>query len=132
LSENIEVVSIVDRYLEHSRIAWFRHGGDDQVYLSSADWMPRNLDRRIELMFPVESEAARLRIRAALDAMFRGNVKARVLGSDGAWRRRPGRGEEPHRAQVELYREAEAERTRLERSGGAVLEPILLPEIDRR
>ena len=53
VSETIEVVSIVDRFLEHSRIFHFRNGGDEEVYLSSADWMPRNLDRRIELLFPV-------------------------------------------------------------------------------
>src|SRR5262249_10510627 len=52
--ETIEVVSVVDRFLEHSRIFHFRNGGDEELYLSSADWMPRNLDRRIELFFPVE------------------------------------------------------------------------------
>jgi polyphosphate kinase len=129
LSERIEVVSIVDRYLEHSRIFWFRNGGDEEVYLSSADWMPRNLDRRIELMFPVESEAGRLKVRAALDAMFRDNVKARRLAADGTWRRaRPGRGEEPHRAQVELHRAAEEEIRRARRAAGVVLDPIRLPD----
>ena len=53
VSDTIEVVSIVDRFLEHARIFYFRNGGDEEVYLSSADWMPRNLDRRIELLFPV-------------------------------------------------------------------------------
>ena len=54
MSENIEVVSIVDRFLEHSRIYYFLNGGDEEVYLASADWMTRNLDKRVELMFPVE------------------------------------------------------------------------------
>src|SRR4029434_2001455 len=54
LSENIDVVSVVDRFLEHSRIYSFLNGGDDDVYLASADWMTRNLDRRVRLMFPVE------------------------------------------------------------------------------
>ena len=58
VSETIEVVSIVDRFLEHSRIFHFRNGGDEEVYLSSADWMPRNLDRRIELLFPVGARPA--------------------------------------------------------------------------
>ena len=52
MSENITVVSVIDRYLEHTRIFWFENGGADELYLSSADWMPRNLDRRVELMFP--------------------------------------------------------------------------------
>ena len=54
VSENIEVVSIVDRFLEHSRIYYFLNGGDDEVYLASADWMTRNLDKRVELMFPID------------------------------------------------------------------------------
>ena len=58
-ARRIEVVSIVDRFLEHSRVFHFRNGGDEEVYLSSADWMPRNLDRRIELLFPVEAPDCR-------------------------------------------------------------------------
>ena len=58
VSDNIEVVSIVDRFLEHSRIYYFLNGGDDEVYLSSADWMTRNLDKRVELMFPVDDRGA--------------------------------------------------------------------------
>ena len=58
LSANIEVVSIVDRFLEHSRIYYFLNGGDEEVYLASADWMTRNLDKRVELMFPVEARRA--------------------------------------------------------------------------
>ena len=54
VSDNIEVVSIVDRFLEHSRIYYFLNGGDEEVYLASADWMTRNLDKRVELMFPIE------------------------------------------------------------------------------
>ena len=62
VSETIEVVSIVDRFLEHARIFHFRNGGDEEVYLASADWMPRNLDRRIELLFPVESPDCRSKV----------------------------------------------------------------------
>jgi polyphosphate kinase len=107
-SENIEVVSIVDRFLEHSRIFHFSNGGDDEVYLGSADWMPRNLDRRIELMFPVENPACRRKVLDALDAVFQDNVKARRLQPDGTYkRRRPARGEEPFRVQVRLYEQAQ-------------------------
>ena len=103
-SDNIEVVSIVDRFLEHSRVFYFMNGGDEEVYASSADWMPRNLDRRIELLFPVENPACRKRLLEALDAMFQDNVKARVLHADGTYkRRRPPKGEEPFRAQLRLH-----------------------------
>ena len=86
-SDNIEVISIVDRFLEHSRLYYFRNGGDEEIYLASADWMTRNLDRRVELMFPVESDAHKKTLHSTLMAMFRDNVKARRLGADGVYRR---------------------------------------------
>ena len=98
----------MDRFLEHARVFYFRNGGDEEVYLSSADWMPRNLDRRIELLFPVAPDC-RKKVLEVLDAMFQDNVKARRLMPDGTYRRRrPGKGEEPFRAQIHLYREAAA------------------------
>jgi polyphosphate kinase len=107
VSDTIEVISIVDRFLEHARMFYFRNGGDDEFYLASADWMTRNLDRRIELMFPVEDDACRAKVASALEAMFLDNVKARKLGPDGEYRRkRRDRGEEPVRAQLRLYEEA--------------------------
>jgi polyphosphate kinase len=113
VSDHITVVSIVDRFLEHSRVYYFKNGGDDEVYLASADWMSRNLDRRIELMFPVEDHACRERVLYALGAMFRDNVKARQLGPDGTYRRRkPSRGEEAFRVQQHLYEDARAGQTR--------------------
>jgi polyphosphate kinase len=113
VSDHITVVSIVDRFLEHSRVYYFKNGGDDEVYLASADWMSRNLDRRIELMFPVEDHACRERVLYALGAMFRDNVKARQLGPDGMYRRRkPSRGEEAFRVQQHLYDNARAGQTR--------------------
>jgi polyphosphate kinase len=124
----VSVVSVVDRYLEHARVFWFRNGGDEELYLASADWMPRNLDRRIELMFPVEAEPCRGRVLQALDAMFKDNVKARVLGPDGVWtRRRPEPGEAPYRAQVEQYRERLGMAKRSSLSRGVVFEPIASP-----
>src|SRR4029077_3981023 len=71
LSENIQVISIVDQFLEHSRIFYFENGGDEEVYLSSADWMPRNLDRRIEIAFPVDDHASKKRLIETLDLYFR-------------------------------------------------------------
>jgi polyphosphate kinase len=128
VSETIDVVSIVDRYLEHSRIFYFRNGGDEELYLSSADWMPRNLDRRVELLFPVESPECRSRVLTALDAMFLDNVKARVLQADGTYRRRrPAKGEEPYRVQVELYRDAQRAHSRARAAIGVAFEPVSSP-----
>jgi polyphosphate kinase len=107
LSANIDVVSVVDRFLEHARVYHFRNGGDEEVYLASADWMTRNLDRRIELMFPIESEEHRRTVLAALEAMFRDTVKSSRLGADGVYRRiQPEPGEAPFRAQQFLQDEA--------------------------
>jgi polyphosphate kinase len=128
VSETIDVVSIVDRFLEHARIFHYRNGGDEEVYLSSADWMPRNLDRRIELLFPVESPECRAKVLAALDAMFQDNVKTRRLQADGSYkRRRLSKGEEPVRAQLELYREAKRTLDKARAASGVVLEPLTSP-----
>jgi polyphosphate kinase len=128
-SERIEVVSIVDRFLEHSRIFHFANGGDEEVYLSSADWMPRNLDRRIELLFPVESPEGRQKVLLALDAAFRDNVKARVLQPDGSYkRRRPRGGEAPYRSQIELHDEARRAVERARAATSLALQPLSSPE----
>ncbi|MBQ8690898.1 MAG: RNA degradosome polyphosphate kinase [Phascolarctobacterium sp.] len=87
ISENITVRSIVGRQLEHSRIFWFANGGDEQLYLSSADWMPRNLNDRVELFFPVESEDHLARVKGLLDLYLRDNVGAHMMQSNGAYRR---------------------------------------------
>ena len=103
VSENIEVISIVDRFLEHSRIYYFRNGGDDEIYLASADWMTRNLDRRVEIMFPVERDEHKRTLLSTLTATFKDNVKARRLGPDGVYRRvRPAKGEAECRLQEQL------------------------------
>ncbi len=107
VSTNIEVVSVVDRFLEHSRIYCFFNGGDEEVYLASADWMTRNLDKRIELMFPVEDTEHKARVLHALRAMFRDTVKSRWLGPDGVYRRRPpGPNEPAFRVQQGLQEDA--------------------------
>jgi polyphosphate kinase len=124
VSENIEVVSIVDRFLEHSRIYYFFNGGEDEVYLSSADWMTRNLDKRVELMFPVEQADHKGRVIHALRAMFQDNVKSRWLSADGVYRRRKrARGEAPFRVQDVLQEEARRAASRARESTGIVLEP---------
>jgi polyphosphate kinase len=108
LSENIRVVSIVDRFLEHSRIFWFRHGGDERVYISSADWMPRNLDKRVELMVPVDEPEHRQVLEDILRQAFRDNRKARELGPDESYRRlQPEPGETRRRSQELTYKEVQ-------------------------
>ena len=105
LSENIKVVSIVDRYLEHSRIFYFQNGGNEELYLSSADWMSRNLDRRIELMFPVLDREVFAEVKEILDTYFTDNVNALVLKENGIWEEKtPEKGQELRRAQEVLYK----------------------------
>jgi polyphosphate kinase len=109
LSENITVVSIVDRFLEHSRIFHFHQAGAGAVYLSSADWMGRNLDRRIELMVKVEEPVPRERLLEILDVAFRDNVKAWRMRPDGSYEKiGTGRGRPTIRSQEFFYRKAEA------------------------
>ena len=86
LSDNIRVCSVVGRFLEHPRIFWFRNGGQPELFLSSADWMPRNLDHRVELMIPVEHKEHRKYIKAVLELQLRDNVKARDLQPDGIYK----------------------------------------------
>ena len=121
LSENVEVVSILDRFLEHSRIIYCHNGGAAEVYLSSADWMPRNLERRVELMFPVEQPDLKQRLIALLELYLSDNCQAYELLPDGHYRRRqPEPGQAAVRAQQVLQREAlAADRAR---SGQAVQE----------
>lgn len=105
LSESIEVRSIVDRFLEHARIFYFHNAGHEEVYLSSADWMMRNLERRLETIFPVLEPALARRLIDMLHVYFADNTKAWELQSDGSYRRVRQDGE-PVRAQEYLYREA--------------------------
>ena len=104
ISENIQVCSIVDRFLEHSRIFVFGVDHEAQVYVSSADWMPRNFYRRVEAMFPIEDEKLKQRILGEIIPVYlRDNVKARILRSDATYERaHPGDGETPFRSQIEL------------------------------
>jgi polyphosphate kinase len=102
LSENIRVRSIVGRLLEHSRVYYFTNAGAEEVYIGSADWMPRNLDRRVEVMTPVEDYRLKQYLKDEfLTTYLRDNVKARELTSDGTYRRlAPGDGEEAFNSQL--------------------------------
>ncbi|MCT4593451.1 MAG: RNA degradosome polyphosphate kinase [Anaeromicrobium sp.] len=85
ISENITVQSIVGRYLEHSRIYYFYNNGNEQIYLSSADWMPRNLDRRVELLFPIENNKIKNRIVGILNIIMLDNEKSRFMDWEGKY-----------------------------------------------
>jgi len=87
ISENITVRSIVGRYLEHSRIYYFRNNGEEEIYLSSADWMPRNLNRRVELLFPIEDKEIKERIKLMIEILKKDNVKAKIKESDCSYHR---------------------------------------------
>jgi polyphosphate kinase len=86
VSDHIRVRSIVGRFLEHSRIFYFANGGDEEIYLGSADWMPRNLYERVEVLFPLKDTLLRERVRhEILDVYLADNVKSRLLQKDGAY-----------------------------------------------
>ena len=109
MSENIKVVSIIDRYLEHSRVFYFENAGDEKLYLSSADWMERNLDRRIELMFPVLDKDIFNYIKEILSGYFMDNTHSYTLQSDGKWQKNsPKAKESEYRAQEVLYKKYKA------------------------
>jgi polyphosphate kinase len=93
ISDNIKIISIVGRFLEHTRIYYFYNDGNEQVYLSSADWMTRNLDKRVETLFPIEDERLILQIKDILKVYLNDRKKARIMNKDGEYKRvrkRPG------------------------------------------
>lgn len=117
VSENIEVRSIVGRFLEHSRIYRFENGGDAKIFLGSADWMPRNLFRRVETVFPISAPGMKAHVQEILDWFWRDNVKAKVMQPDGTYISRPADAL-PFDAQAEFV--AEAQRRRKKRVAAVV------------
>jgi polyphosphate kinase len=118
LSDNIRVRSIIDRFLEHSRVYYFENACQPQVFLASADWLPRNFFRRIELAFPIEDGTLRDRLISEILAVaFKDNKKARVLQPDGGYRRsRPSAREVACRSQFEFIARSSAETPELTKS----------------
>lgn len=106
VSDNITVRSIVGKYLEHTRIFYFYQNGYDQVFLSSADWMPRNLDRRVELLFPVEAEHVKKRVLDALDIQLKDVIKAKIKDVSCEYQRIDRRGKEAVNSQFYFEEEA--------------------------
>ncbi len=92
VSENIRVRSIVGNFLEHARIFYFRNGGEEEFYMGSADWMPRNLDKRVEILFPVEDPKLREQVRHILQVQLEDNMKAHILQPDGSYEKVDRRG----------------------------------------
>lgn len=104
ISQNIRVRSIVGRFLEHSRIYYFENNGNPKIYLASADWMNRNLDKRVEVAFPVESAETREKVLEVLDLTLKDNLKARVQQPDGSYKHMDRRGKEPFGIQEGFYK----------------------------
>ena len=103
LSENIEAISIVDGYLEHSRIFIFANGGDEKYYISSADWMIRNLDNRVEVAVPIYNKSLQKELKQFIILQLRDTKKARVINEkqDNPYRQMPGK--LSHHAQDDIY-----------------------------
>ena len=107
MSENITVRSIVGDFLEHSRIFYFYNNGAEEVFMGSADWMPRNLDRRVEIVFPVEDEKIKREVIHILDVELADNRKAHILQPDGTYIKPDRRGKVLINSQQEFCTEAQ-------------------------
>ncbi len=103
-SENIKVISIVGTFLEHSRIYYFHDGGERRYYLSSADWMPRNLDRRVETLFPIGPDNLKDKLDEMFTLTYNDTVKTRIQNSDGTYNRVKSKGDNDIESQVEFYK----------------------------
>ena len=106
VSENIHVCSIVGTFLEHSRIFYFYNNGQEDIYMGSADWMPRNLDRRVEIIFPVEEEELKSKLKHILDVQLRDNLKAYRMNDEGEYVRIDRRGKVSLSSQAQFCKEA--------------------------
>ncbi len=123
-TDTITVTSIVDRFLEHARVFYFHDGGEKRVWISSADWMPRNLNRRIELMVPIEKPSCKRRLIEFLETLLSDTAKARRLGSDGSDERvRPTGRAKPFQSQEQLCQKAQAAVKALEEARPTQLVP---------
>jgi polyphosphate kinase len=111
VSNRIRVLSVIGRFLEHSRAWLFGGDGDTEVYISSADWMPRNLDRRIEAAVPLEVPGHREAVRQLLDLMWTDNRQGWDMGTDGSWTQRTPDEKEiaTHRAMIDRYKSPKPE-----------------------
>lgn len=125
VSEHITVRSIVGNFLEHSRIFYFANGGSPEVYCASADWMPRNLERRVEILFPVEKDELKEEILHILHSQLRDTVKAHLLKTDGSYEKVDRRGKESFDSQASFCKEARKFAVSVNESGDA---RVFIPE----
>lgn len=130
ISENITVRSIVGNFLEHSRIYYFYNDGWEEVFMASADWMPRNLDRRVELLFPVEDEDLKEEVIHVLEVELNDNVKAHLMQSDGSYVKPDRRGKEAVNSQDYFCEQAKQHRVVEKRKDKHIFEPITAPETE--
>ena len=131
ISENIEVRSIVGNFLEHSRIFYFENGGSPEVYAASADWMPRNLDRRVEIMFPLEDPEIQKKAIHILKTELADTEQARVMNAEGEYERVDRRGKEPVNSQLQFCNEAVAAAAVATHKDTRVFTPEMAPSEDK-
>ena len=123
-SKNIEVISVIDRFLEHARLFYFHQGGDAEVYISSADWMTRNLEKRVELMIPIEEAPLKRRLVRILEAYFQDNTQASRLLPDGSSQRIVrAKGQKAFRVQDYFYQRAKKSAKAREHERAMTFEP---------
>lgn len=126
VSENISVRSIVGNFLEHSRIFYFENDGSPEIYCASADWMPRNLERRVEILFPVEEPKLKEKLLHILEGELKDTVKAHVLKPDGSYDKVDRRGKAVYNSQLEFSLEAKAAAKSVKNT---VNDRVFIPEI---
>lgn len=123
-SKNIEVISVIDRFLEHARLFYFHQGGNSEIYISSADWMTRNLEKRIELMIPIETPTLKRRLLRILESYFQDNTQASRLLPDGSSQRLTrAKGQKAFRVQDHFYQQAKKAAKAREHERSMTFEP---------
>lgn len=126
VSENITVRSIVGNFLEHARIFYFENDGKPEYYCASADWMPRNLERRVEILFPIEKPVLQEKLKTILDCQLKDTVKASVLQPDGSYVKVDKRGKEVYNAQLAF---CEAAKAAAKENAGPVHKRVFIPKM---
>ena len=109
ISEHIRVRSIIGQFLEHSRIFYFENGGKEEIYCGSSDWMPRNLERRVEIVFPIEDQELKKKVFHILEGELRDTLKSSMMTNEGTYEKIDRRGKESYSSQEAFVKEAKEE-----------------------